>query len=74
MFLDIASAACCLLLFPVPVTRPLLAGEGSPAISLMQAGLAYVSVHTSQSDKGPELRGQLVPYGKVMGNSAALAK
>jgi hypothetical protein len=40
----------------------------------MQAGLAYVSVHTSQSDKGPELRGQLVPYGKVMGNSAALAK
>jgi hypothetical protein len=40
----------------------------------MQAGLVYVSVHTSQSGQGPELRGQLMPYGKVMGNSAAIAK
>lgn len=43
-------------------------------IPLMQAGLAYISVHTSQSGQGPELRGQLVPYGKVAGNSAAIAQ
>jgi hypothetical protein len=60
-------AACHSLLLPLPV------GVSSP-IRLMQAGLAYVSVHTSQSGQSPEMRGQLVSYGRVMGNSAAIAK
>lgn len=69
---DYAALACCCSPHP-PHTSHLPAGVVSP-VPLMQAGLAYVSVHTSQSGQGPELRGQLMPYGKVMGNSAAIAK
>lgn len=43
-------------------------------LALLQSGLAYVSVWTSQSGNQSELRGQIVPYGKVVGASPTISK
>jgi uncharacterized surface protein with fasciclin (FAS1) repeats len=42
-------------------------------LALMQSGLAYVSVWTAQSGNSSELRGQIMPYGKVVGASPTIS-
>lgn len=43
-------------------------------LALLQSGLAYVSVWTAQSGNSSELRGQIMPYGKVVGASPTISK
>jgi uncharacterized surface protein with fasciclin (FAS1) repeats len=42
-------------------------------LALLQSGLAYVSVWTAQSGNSSELRGQIMPYGKVVGASPTIS-